>query len=100
MKHMIKFKYQDKEGFLSVVEKSNYYYTLVKKDTPKVLEIQKTKKLKISYDIKQPNFQDVMVDVIFDQTLIEWVYDKLKFEDNLYFKELDDSLCVFEIPKP
>ena len=99
MKQMIKFKFQDKEGFFSVVEKSNHYYTLVKKDTPKVFEVQKTKKLWISYDIKQPKFQEVLVNVLCDQTSVQWVYDELKRDENLYFKELDDSLCVFEIPK-
>lgn len=99
MKNIIKFKFEEKDGFLSVVEKDNQYYTLVQKGTPKVLEIIKTSKLLISFDIKQPSFNEVNVKVLFDQELIKWVYDKLEADGNLYFKQLDDSLCVLEIQK-
>ena len=99
MKNVVKFKFQDKEGFLSIVEKNNHYYALIEKDTPKVAEIQKTKKLLISYELKQPNYKEVIVDVLFDQTLTKWVFDKLESEKNLYFKELNDRLCVLEIAK-
>jgi len=99
MKNVLKFKFQDKEGFLSIVEKNNHYYALIEKDTSKVAEIQKTKKLLISYELKQPNYKEVIVDVLFDQTLTKWVFDKLESEKNLYFKELNDRLCVLEIAK-
>ncbi|MCR3906488.1 MAG: hypothetical protein NUK62_05640 [Tenericutes bacterium] len=99
MKKIVKFKFQDTEGFLSVVEKSNHYYTLVKKDTPKVRDIQDTNKLLISYELKHPDFKEVYANVIYDQELIQWVYNKLEEEKNLYFKELNDSLCALEIVK-
>lgn len=97
MKKIIKFKYQDKEGFLSVIEKSNHYYTLVQKGTPKVNEIKKTHKLLISYELKNPMFKEVTTHVIDDQEMIKWVYQTLEAEGNLYFKQLDDTLCVLEI---
>ena len=96
MKKVVKFKFQDKEGFLSVVKKSNQYYTLVEKDTPKVIEAQKTKKILIAYELKGSEFKKVDVKVLFDQDLIKWVYEKSEEENNLYFKKLDDSLCVLE----
>jgi general stress protein 26 len=99
MKNVLKFKFQDKEGFFSVVEKSNLYYTLVQKDTPKVKEIEKTKKLWISYELKEPNYQEVLVEVSYDHFLIQWVYETLEKENNLYFKKLDESLCVLKFPK-
>lgn len=99
MKKVIKFQYEGKEGFLSVVEKDNRYYALVQKDTPKIEEAIKTKKLMLSYDIKQPIYQEIKVQVLFDQMLIKSVYEQLELEKNLYFKQLDDSLCVLEIPK-
>jgi len=99
MKKVLKFKFEEQEGFLSFVEQNDFYYTLVKKDTPKVLEIIKTEQLLISYEIKTPSYQKVTTKVSFDQTLIEWVYHKLEEEKNLYYKELDDSLCVLEILK-
>ena len=61
MKNIVKFKFKDKEGFLSVVEKSNHYYALAQKDTPKITEIQNTKKLWISYELKQPDYKEVFV---------------------------------------
>jgi general stress protein 26 len=97
MKKVIKFKYEEKEGFLSVVEKSNHYYTLVQKDTPKVSDIKKTHKLLISYELKNPQFSEVVTHVIDDQDVIKWVYQTLEAEGNLYFKQLDDSLCALEI---
>ncbi len=99
MKNVLKFKFDHKEGFLSVVEKSNHYYALVQKDTPKVTEIQESKKLWISYELKQPVYKEVLVNVLFDQELIKWVYGRLEEEKNLYFKQLDDSLCLLEIEK-
>jgi len=99
MKNVVEFKFLDKEGFLSVVEKSNHYYALVQKDTPKIKEIQETNQLLISYDLKKPMYNEVFVKVLFDKEMIKWVYEKLEEEKNLYFKELDDSLCVIEFAK-
>lgn len=99
MKKILKFKFEDKEGFLSVVEKQNFLYALVQKDTPKVKEIEQSHKLLISYEIKQPSYSEVNVNVSFDETLIKEVYHQLEADKNLYFKQLDDSLCVLELPK-
>jgi general stress protein 26 len=99
MKNVLKFKYEGKEGFLSVVENTNHFYALVEKDTPKVEELIQTNKLLISFELKQPKFQEVNVKVIFDSALTEWVYKKLEEEKNLYFKHLDSNLCVLEIEK-
>lgn len=99
MKKIFKFQFEGKEGFLSIVEKNNAYYALVQKDTPKIESIIKTHKLMIAFDIKNPVYQEVMAHVIFDQVLIKEVYDQLENEKNLYFKQLDDSLCVIEILK-
>jgi hypothetical protein len=98
MKKVLKFKHDGKEGFLSIVEKNSRYYSLVQKNTSKVDEIIQTNKLSISYELKNPIYQDINVEVLFDQDLIQWVYQKLEEEKNLYFKQLDDSLCVLEIP--
>lgn len=99
MKKVLKFQYDGKEGFLSVVEKDNRYYALVQKDTPKVDEAIKTKKMMLSYEIKQPSYEEIKVQVLFDQMLIKSIYQQLEIEKNLYFKQLDDTLCVIEIPK-
>ena len=96
---VLKFKFNEKEGFLSVVEKPNFYYALVQKDTPKVKMIEETNKLNISYEIKKPEFKNVDVTISYDQDLIKSVYDQLEIEKNLYFKQLDDTLCVLEIDK-
>ncbi len=100
MKKIFKFKYEEKEGFLSVVEKSDTYYALVEKNTPKIEEAVKTHKMLISFEVKTPNFEAVDVNVIYDTKLIKEVYDQLEKDKNLYFKVLDDSLCVLEINKP
>jgi general stress protein 26 len=97
MKKIIKFKYQEKEGFLSVVEKANHYYTLVQKDTPKVSDIRQSHRLLISYELKNPVFKEVTTNVIDDSKTIAWVYQTLEAKGNLYFKQLNDSLCVLEI---
>ncbi len=100
MKKIFKFKYEEKEGFLSVIEKSDTYYALVEKNTPKIEEAVKTHKMLISFEVKTPNFEEVDVNVIYDTKLIKEVYDQLEKDKNLYFKVLDDSLCVLEINKP
>jgi hypothetical protein len=99
MKQVLKFKFQEKEGYLSVVERSNFYYSLVQKETPKVIEIQKTHRLLIAYDLKNPEYQEKQVQIIHDFDLVKWVYEALEKENNLYFKHLDDTLCVIEIAK-
>jgi hypothetical protein len=49
--------------------------------------------------LKQPQYKEVNANVLFDETLTKWVFDELEKEKNLYFKVLDDSLCVIEIDK-
>ncbi len=99
MKNVMKFKFHDQEGFLSFVEKDHMYYVLVQKDTPKVKEVQRTQKMLISYELKAPVYHEVFAQVVFEKTLIEWVYHQLEIEKNLYFKELNDQLCVIQIAK-
>ena len=100
MKDIVKFKCLDQEGFLSCVSKDGYLYALVKKDTPKVKSILESNQLLISYELKTPSYQKVDAKVSFDASLISWVFHKLEEEKNLYFKELDDTLCVIEIMSP
>lgn len=99
MKKVLKFEFEGKEGFLSVVENDHKYYALVQKDTSKVSEIRESHTLSISYDLKHPQYQNVICNVIDDKMLTQWVYEELEKEKNLYFKELDESLCVIEIAK-
>ena len=99
MKNIVKFKFQDKEGFLSIVEKEGRFYTLVQKDTPKVKAIEESHQLMISTELKTPDFKMMDVIVSYDYELISWVYKRLEEEKNLYFKELNDSLCVLEFLK-
>ena len=97
MKKVLKFYFEQKEGYLSVVEKGDKYYALVEKETPKVKAIQDTNHLAVSYELKSPNYIDVFVRVIEDENLTKWVFDALAAQKNLYFKELNDALCVLEI---
>jgi hypothetical protein len=98
MKKVIKFNFEGKEGFLSLVEINHHVYALVKKDTPKVQNIIATNQLLISFELKQnTTFSPVEAHIIFDLNIIEQVYRQLEIEKNLYFKALDDSLCVIEI---
>ncbi len=97
MKKIVKFRFEEKEGFLSVVEKDNHFYTLVQKDTPKVKSVIKNEELEISTELKTPEYKMVKATISFDTELISWVYKKLEEENNLYFKELNDTLCVLEI---
>lgn len=94
MKKVVKFKFEDKEGFLSVIDNEETSYTLVQKDTPKVESIIKTGKLLISSELKNPVYQEIETSVSYDQTRIKWVYEALERENNLYFKQLDETLCV------
>ena len=97
MKKIVKFKFEDKEGFLSVVEKDNHFYTLVQKDTPKVKSVIENEELEISTELKTPEYNMVKASISFNAELVSWVYKKLEEEKNLYFKELNDTLCVLEI---
>lgn len=97
MKKVIKFSFDGKEGFLSLVEIASHQYALVHKNTPKVDSILKTHQLAISLDLKKDTtYHLVEANVSMDATLIEQVYRQLELEKNLYFKQLDDSLCVIE----
>lgn len=101
MKKVIKFSFEGKEGFLSLVEINHKFYALVKKDTPKVQNILETHQLLVSYELKQnPTFMPVEAHVLYDFSTIAQVYQQLELEKNLYFETLDDSLCVIEIVHP
>ncbi len=99
MKKVLKFQFAGKEGFLSVVERPEAYLALAQKDTDKVASILSSHQLLISFDLKPTQYQWVHVDVIKDTDIIREVYDQLSRENNLYFKTLDDSLCVLSIAK-
>lgn len=98
MKKVVKFKYEDQEGFLSVVALNHHYYALIHKDTPKVDHIVKTKRFFISYELKNPMYIEVDANILFDEALTHKIYHQLEIEKNLYFKQLDESLCVIELP--
>ena len=49
MKNIVKFRHEEHEGFLSVVDKDGVFYSLVEKNTPKVESAKETHKLLISY---------------------------------------------------
>lgn len=97
MKNLVKFKFDEKEGFLSVVAFDGKLYTLAQKDTPKVKSIEATHELLISTDVKNPHYQRTHVYVIYKKEIIKNVYHALEADNNLYFKQLDDSLCALEI---
>jgi len=99
MKNIVKFKHEDKEGFLSVVVKDDGYYTLVQKVTPKVKTVKATNKAVISFDIKNPNYEEVHAEIIEDMNVVKEVYDQLEKDKNLYFKALNDDLCVMKFTK-
>lgn len=96
MKNIVKFKHEEKEGFLSVVVKNNEYFALVEKNTPKVKTVKENGKLVISFDIKQSNYQEVHAEVIEDKNVVKEVYEQLEKDKNLYFKSLTDDLCVIK----
>ena len=99
MKNIVKFKHEDKEGFLSVVVKEDVYYTLVQKVTPKVNAVKATNKAVISFDIKNPNYEVVHAEIIEDMNIVKEIYEQLEQDKNLYFKELNDDLCVMKFTK-
>ncbi|RJX26441.1 MAG: hypothetical protein C4537_02440 [Acholeplasma sp.] len=97
MKNLVKFKFEEKEGFLSVVTLNGRLYTLAQKDTPKVKSIEATHTLMVSSELKVPSYQNTHVHVIYDKNIIKEVYAALEVDNNLYFKQLDDTLCVLEL---
>ena len=99
MKKVLKFRFEGKEGFLSVVESNEAYYALVQKDTPKVAHIKNSNQLEVSHELKTPVFAWISAKILEDFKIITWVYETLEKENNLYFKQLDDTLCVIEIAK-
>ncbi|AUD64248.1 hypothetical protein BK011_00530 [Tenericutes bacterium MZ-XQ] len=99
MKNIVKFKHEEKEGFLSVVVKDDIYFTLVEKTTPKVKTAKTEGKLLISFDIKHPNYEEVHATVVEDMDIVKQVYEQLENDKNLYFKSLTDDLCVIKFNK-
>lgn len=97
MKNLVKFMFEEKEGFLSVVKIDTKVYTLAQKETPKVKHIKLTHELLISTDVKNPIYQLAHVHVIDQSEIIKKVYEALQADNNLYFKQLDDSLCALEL---
>lgn len=99
MKNIVKFRHEEHEGFLSVVDKDGVFYSLVEKNTPKVESAKETHKLLISYELKNPKFIEATVDIIEDFLFTKEIYEQLEKDKNLYFKELNDQLCVLKIEK-
>lgn len=96
---LFKFRFEGKDGFLSIVEHDGFYYSFAEKETPKVKEALETGKMLISYTAKKPEFKEVNVSFSDDKEIIELVYKQLKEENNFYFDQLDDSLVLLKIEK-
>lgn len=96
---VLKYRLDEHEGYLSVYEENQYLYAIVKKDAPKVQTIEETRQLLVSYDLKNPTFENVFATITYEDKVVKWVYDKLLEQKNLYFKEFNDTLCVVRIGK-
>lgn len=97
MKQVIKFKLDGKEGFLSMTTIDGHWYTLAEKLSTKVDEVNRNHKLSISTELAKPVYIDHGAHVLTDSVIVQRVFEQLKQENNLYFKELNDTLCVIEI---
>ena len=96
---LFKFRFDGKDGFLSIVEHEGFYYSFAEKDTPKVKAAEETGKMLISYTARNPEFKEVNVSFSDDQEITQLVYKQLKEEKNFYFDQLDDSLVLLKIDK-
>jgi len=98
-KGALKFKHSDEKGVMHYVTYKNEIVGLSFIRSLKIDYIDQFKKLEVSFDLKSSDFEEIEVKVDNNLEYVQEVYEYMLKENNTYFKDGFDGLCVLKFHK-
>ncbi len=96
---LVKFRHGNHKGIFHYVVFEGSFVSLSEVNTGKIDYIKEKKSLDITFDLKDENYDIMSVDVIEDMEYVQKVYDFMLQNDNTYFKNGIEGLCVLKFHK-
>ena len=96
---LIKFRHGNHKGIFHYAVYEGDFVALSELDTGKVTYIKDHGTLDITFDPKSETYDIMNIDVIEDKDYVQQVYDFMTEQDNNYFKNGIDNLCVLKFHK-
>ena len=93
---VIKFRHGNHKGLFHYIKMDGVFVALSEVGTGKVEYIKEHRSLDITFDLKGEKYDVYFVDVIEDKETVQKVYDEMLKQDNTYFKEGIEGLCVLK----
>lgn len=96
---LIKFRHGAQKGIFHYVVFEGDFVSLSEVKTSKIDYIKSHKSLDITFDLQSETYDVMSVDVIEDQDYVQKVYDFMLENDNTYFRNGIEGLCVLKFHK-
>lgn len=96
---LVKFRHGNQKGIFHYVVFEDAFVALSEAKTSKIDYIKSKSALDISFDLQSETYDVMSVDVIEDKEYVQKVYDFMLEQDNTYFKNGIEGLCVLRFHK-
>ena len=93
----LKYKHENENGVMHYTTFNERLVALSVLDSKKVEFINGGGKLEVAFDLKSKDFEFVAAEVVTEKSEVEEVYNLMLEEDNTYFKDGFDALCVIKL---
>lgn len=95
----LKFTHENEKGVMHYTTFNNELVALSVFDSKKVVFVTNGGKLDICFNLKGNDFESLAVEVVTDPKFVEEVYNYMLAEDNTYYKDGFEGLCVLKLLK-
>lgn len=96
-KGALKYRHEDEKGVMHYTTYEGRLVALSVHDSKKVEFVNNGGKLEVAFDLKSKDFEFVGAEIVTDKNEVEEVYNLMKEEENTYFTDGFDHLCVIKI---
>jgi len=96
---LIKFRHENFKGIFHYIVFEENFVALSEVNTGKIRYIKSHGALDVSFDLQSETYDVMSCDVIEDPDYVQKVYDFMLSQDNTYFKNGIEGLCVLKFHK-
>ena len=96
---LVKFRHGNHKGIFHYEMFEGSFVVLSKNDTGKIAYIREHGAIDITFDVEEENYDILSVDVVDDPSYVQKVYDFMLQNENAYFKDGIEGLCVLRFHK-
>ena len=98
-KCLIRLEHDDYKDLMHYTLFEGAMVVLSRYDSEKVQYVKKHGSFFVSKDIHSEKFEKIRVSIIQDKETVQLVYDEMIKQDNAYFKDGIEGLCVLKFEK-